>query len=273
MTPTRHRRFAAPALALGVLLAAAPVARAETIAATYTVQAAGLTVMEVTATLDITDRGYTIESRTRMRGVASAFASGQMTTRVEGVWEGNLARPRRYVAEGVWRGENRRTVVEWPNNQPVIRTMIPPNDQERQPVPEADQRNTIDNLSAIAQLIRQVRRYGSCNGAVRVYDGRRLSEMAARSQGRDQFPAARDEWSGIATKCAFEGRFLAGYRKDEDVEAARRPQFGTAWLGEAAPGEPVLPVRIEAASRWFGTITARLASVGPPGQLRPVSGR
>ena len=274
MTPTRIRRSAVPALALafGALLPAAP-ARADAVSATYTVHAAGLTVMELNATLDINDRGYTVEFRTRMRGVASAFSSGQNTTRVEGVWEGNAARPRRYVSEGVWRGETRRTVVEWPNGQPVIRTMVPPNDEERLPVPEAEQRNTIDNLSALAQLIRQVRREGTCNGAVRVYDGRRLSEMAARGQGREQFPPAREEWSGTATRCAFEGRFLAGYRRDEDVEAARRPQFGTAWLGEAEPGQPVLPVRIEAASHWFGTITARLASFGPPGQLRPVASR
>ena len=212
MTPTRHRRSAPAlhALALAALLPAALPARAETVAATYTVQAAGLTVMELNATLDITERGYAVEFRTRMRGVASAFASGQMTTRVEGVWEGEAARPRRYVAEGLWRGETRRTIVEWPNGQPVIRTMIPPNEGERLPVPEAEQRNTIDNLSALAQLVRQVRRSGTCNGAVRVYDGRRLSEMSARGQGREQFPPARDEWSGTASKCAFECRFLCG---------------------------------------------------------------
>jgi hypothetical protein len=203
-----------------------------------------------------------------MRGVVSALASGQSVTRVEGVWEGNAARPRRYVSEGVWRGEPRRIVVEWPGGQPVIRAMVPPVEEEREPVPESARRNTIDNLSAIAQLIRQVRRTGTCNGATRVYDGRRLSEMAAATQGRDRFPPARNEWSGTALKCAFEGRLLAGYRKGEDIEAARRPQTGTAWLAEAGPGLPLIPVRIESATRWMGTLTARLASFGPPGQLQ-----
>ena len=269
MIPARPGR---PALLAVLLLAAALPARAQPVAATYNVVAAGLTVMELNATLDITEAGYAVEFRTRLRGVASAFGGGQLTTRVEGVWVGDAARPRRYVSEGTLRGsETRRTVLEWPGGQPAIRLMVPPNDAEREPVPDADQRNTIDNLSAIAQLVRQVRRSGRCEGAVRVFDGRRLSALSATSQGQERFAPARDEWSGVALKCGFEGRFLAGFRRDEDVEAARRPQVGTAWLGEAAPGQPVMPVRVETVSRWFGTLSARLASAGPPGQLRPVS--
>jgi len=272
MNPARATRPAILAtLAAAALVAFFPApALAQPVAATYTVHAAGLTVMELNAAVDITEAGYSVEFRTRLRGVASAFGSGELVTRVDGVWQGDAARPRRYTSEGSLRGEPRRTVLEWPGGQPAIRVMVPPNEAERLPVPDAEQRNTIDNLSAIAQLIRQVRRTGRCDGGVRVYDGRRLSSMAATTQGRDAFPAARDEWSGVALKCAFEGRFLAGYRRDEDLEVARRPQFGTAWLAEPAPGQPVVPVRVEAASRWFGTLTARLASAGPPGRLRPV---
>ncbi|WP_338661909.1 DUF3108 domain-containing protein [Pararoseomonas sp. SCSIO 73927] len=267
MIPVRPARLALLALPALLALSAVP-AGAQPMAATYTVQAVGMTVMEVDATLDITDAGYTVEFRTRTRGVAAAFSSGSNVTRVEGVWDGDRARPRRYVSEGVWRGENRRTVIEWPGNQPAIRVMVPPNNDEREEVPADAQRNTVDNLSAVAQLVRQVRRSGSCDGSLRAYDGRRLSETAARTRGRESFAPARDEWSGTALRCDFEGRLLAGFRKGEDLEAARRPQTGTAWLGEASPGRPMIPVRIDSVTRWFGTVTARLASSGPPGQAR-----
>ena len=276
MTPARPTRIAitgplaAAAIAIAATIGAAPPARAQPVAATYTVHAAGLTIMELNAVVDITDATYAVEFRTRLRGVATAFGGGELVTRVEGVWQGDAARPRRYASEGSLRGESRRTVLEWPNNQPVIRVMVPPNEAERLPVPDAEQRNTIDNLSALAQLIRQVRRTGRCDGAVRVYDGRRLSSMTASTQGREAFPPSREEWSGNALKCGFEGMFLAGYRRDEDQEVARRPQYGTAWLAESSPGQAVIPVRVEAASRWFGTLSARLASAGPPGRLRPV---
>ena len=81
-----------------------------------------------------------------------------------------------------------------------------------------------------------------------------------------------DAGLAAALRCDFEGRLLAGFRKGEDLEAARRPQTGTAWLGEAAPGRPVIPVRIDSVSRWFGTVTARLASFGPPGQVQARAG-
>jgi len=252
---------AALLLALSVLTPA----RAETIAANYAVQVAGLTVMDLETVLEITDQGYALEFRSRLRGVAAALGGGASTTRVEGVWQGDAARPRRYVSEGTWRGEARRTVVEWPNGQPVVRVMVPPNTEERDPVPEADQRNTVDNLSAIALLVRRVRRNGRCDGTARVYDGRRLSELTARSGGQERFAPARDEWSGVATKCAVEGVYLAGYRRGEDVEAARRPQAGTAWLAGVGPGQPVMPVRVESTNRWFGTAVARLVSYGAPG--------
>ncbi|MBP0493582.1 DUF3108 domain-containing protein [Pararoseomonas indoligenes] len=272
MNPVRPARLALLAVPALLFLTGAPSAQAQPIAATYTVQAVGMTVMEVNATLDITEAGYTVEFRTRTRGVVAAFSGGTLVTRVEGVWEGDRARPRRYVSEGVWRGENRRTVIEWPGNQPAIRAMVPPNDEERETVPEDARRNTVDNLSAIAQLVRQARRTGNCDGSLRAFDGRRLSETTARSRGREQFAPARDEWSGTALRCDFEGRFLAGFRKDEDREAARRPQTGTAWLGEAAPGRPLIPVRIDSVNRWFGTISARLASFGPPGEAQARAG-
>jgi len=268
MTPRRTRRPLFLGLSAGLLaLATGPAARAETVTANYTVTAAGLTVMEINATIDLTDSGYAVEFRSRMRGVASVFAGGQNTTRVEGVWDGANARPRRYVSEGVWRGEPRRTVLEWPGGQPAVRAMVPDNREEREPVPDAQQRGTIDSLSAVAQLIRQVRRGGGCNGTARIYDGRRLSSLTARGAGHEAFAPARGEWSGTALRCDFEGVFLAGFRKGEDVEAARRPQTGTAWLAEPAAGLPPIPVRIDHASRWMGTLTAKL-TLPPAGSQR-----
>jgi hypothetical protein len=254
-------------LAFGVvLLCLAAPARAESIAATYTVHAAGLTVMELHAVLDLTEQGYSVELRTRLRGVASIFGDGQQVTRVSGIWAPAGVQPLRYVADGVWRGEARRTVLEWPGGQPAVRLMVPPNEAEREPVPAMATRGTMDSLSALALLIHQVQRSGTCDARANVYDGRRLSEMSGRTEGLEQFPPSRGEWSGRAVKCRFEGRQTAGFRRDDGGEEARRPQGGIAWVAEVQPGRPPLPVRVEAPSRWFGTVTARLAQFGPPGQ-------
>ncbi|WP_426958737.1 DUF3108 domain-containing protein [Muricoccus radiodurans] len=244
-------------------------AAAEPVTLLYTVQAMGMTVMEVQVAMDLTDAGYGVEFRSRLRGMAVAFGSGQQVTRVTGTWSGDAARPIRYDAEGVWRGEPRRTLVEWPGGQPAIRAMVPPNDAEREEVPEALRRGTVDTLSAVAQLVRQVQRTGRCDSTARIFDGRRLTEMAARTEGQEAISGGRGEWSGQALRCRFDGRLVSGFRRNDNGEEARRPQTGHAWMGAARPGGPVVPVRIESPSRWFGTLTVRLAEVQSP--VRPAA--
>ena len=114
--------------ALTALIAAAPAgARAQPVTATYTVHAAGLTVMEVQTVLDLRDGGYEVEFRTRLVGVATTFGSGGGTTRVSGSWDAAGARPARYRSDGVWRGESRRTLIKYAGQPATIREMVPAN--------------------------------------------------------------------------------------------------------------------------------------------------
>ncbi len=254
------------ALALLPVLAAAP-ALAERVEADYAVTALGMTIMEVRVGYDTTERGYALAFTSRLRGMASAMGDARQETRASGTWSGAGVQPVRYDANGVWRGEPRRTVVEWQGAQPVIRTMVPPNEAEREEVPAARQRGAVDSLSAVARLMRQVGRDGRCDSTGEVFDGRRLTTMTARTVGWEQLPPARGEWSGRALRCQFEGRLVAGFHRDNNGEEARRPTPGTAWFGEVVPGVPPIPVRIESQTRWFGTMTARLVNARlVPGQ-------
>lgn len=250
------------ALALSLLavpLSASPGA-AQRVQAEYVVRALGMTVMEVTITYDTNDQGYAMEFSSRLRNLATVVGDGRQTTRVTGTWTSGGVQPIRYDANGVWRGDPRRTTVDWNGVQPAIRALVPPNEGEREEVTPAQQRGTIDSLSAVALLIRQVGREGRCEASGRIYDGRRLTEMTARTERWEVLPAARGEWSGRALRCAFEGRLVAGFHKDNNGAEARRPTPGTAWLGEAVPGVPPLPVRIEVTTRWVGSMTAHLVS-------------
>ena len=46
-----------------------------------------------------------------------------------------------------------------------------------------------------------------------------------------------------------------------DPADAARPERGTAWIAALAPGMLPVPVRIDAANRWFGSTTIRLVHV------------
>lgn len=259
-------------LCLGLVLSVP--AAAEPLRATYRVTAAGLTVMEVEAVFDLATPGaYRIETRSRLTGFASTFFSGNQVNEVRGTWAGDLVRPTRFAAEGVWRGTERRTVMEYPGGEPVVRALEPPNEGEREAVPPDLTRGTMDSLSALAQLTRTLATTQRCDGAAQVYDGRRRSSFTASTTGWEQLPAWRDAWSGTALRCGFEGRQLAGFLLDDDRPAeSRQPQQGSAWMAVIRPDMPPVPVRIEMPSRWFGKITAYLVRSEAPPSRRASNG-
>ena len=258
------RPVVAPAaLVAAALLAAAP-ARAERVGAEYAVYALGIQIMEVRTVFDTNERGYGLEFSSRLRGPPTVMmGDARQTTQVTGTWTSGGVQPQRYDASGVWRGDPRRTTMDWNGAQPVIRAMVPPNEGEREEVTPAQQRGTIDSLSAIALLVRQVQRDGRCDATGNIYDGRRLTTLTARTERWEMLPPARGEWSGRALRCAFEGRLVAGFHKDNNGPEARRPTQGTAWLAEVVPGAPPIPVRIETQTRWFGTMSAHLVAARP----------
>ena len=60
-----------------------------------------------------------------------------------------------FSGEGIWRGLHRNTLIDYSHGQPRIRSLVPPNETERQAVSAELQANTMDILSALAELMRQ----------------------------------------------------------------------------------------------------------------------
>ncbi len=259
-------------LALAAPLLAAP-ALAEPFRATYAVVAAGMTVMEVEALIDLAaPEAYRIETSLRLTGMARVFASGEQVTSARGTWDGGLARPVRFASDGNWRGEPRRILMEYPGGEPSVRALVPPNDNEREPVPPELQRGTVDSFSALAQLSRTVAATRACDGSAAVFDGRRRSEFSAQTVTWERLPGWRGSWGGEALRCTFEGRVVAGFRlDDEQGQEWRRPQQGTAWMASVRPGTPPIPVRLQVPSRFFGPITIYLMRVAPGSDSTPAS--
>ncbi len=247
-------------LILVLLPFAAP---AQSLRATYEVHAAGMVILEVEARFTLGLDAYDVETRLRTRGLAATFVSGQQVSRVEGGWEGAAARPARYLSEGTWRGNQRRIALDWQENQPRVLDLTPPETTEREPVPPAMVRGTTDVLSAVATLVRRVGAERHCDIGAQVFDGRRVSEYAARSRGWETIPRWRGSWSGAALRCDFEGRQLAGFRRDQDRAEAAETQRGTAWLASPYAGAPAIPVRLDIPTRWFGTATVILLRAEP----------
>ncbi len=265
-------------IGLSCLAAAPRDAAAQTapgqVQARYETYAVGVPVAELRSGFALGARDYRIEIAYETSGLIGALFRGHQTTTVQGLWDGDRPEPVRFIGDGYWRGEWRQTVIDYPHGQPVVRSLIPPNDHdEREPVPPELQTRSIDTLSAVALLMRRVARSGRCEAAATTFDGRRVVDIAARTVGREELePSARSSFAGPALRCDFEGRLLAGFLRDADRAALSRPQHGSAWFAAAVPGEPPIPVRISFETRWFGPATMYLTGAGPEAREAPAGG-
>jgi hypothetical protein len=232
--------------------------------ASYETYAAGLKVADVAAGFSFGAANYRMEFTYRTTGLVGFFFRGHEVDEASGSWRGKAAVPSAYQGQGLWRGHQRGVTLAYRQGRPTVEALMPPNDGEREEVSEALRTDSIDTVSALAQLIHVVATTGRCDTAVRTYDGRRAVEIAARTGGEEVLaPTDRSSFSGTALRCDFAGRLVGGFKLDDNKEHAGRPMHGSAWLAPNGPGGMMVPVRLSFETRWFGDAVMYLTDVGP----------
>jgi hypothetical protein len=274
---TIHTMLRFGAMLLSLLLPCAVFAQASerqgvSFRASYNTYAAGMPVAQVETSLTFSPQTYRVNVGYRTTGMVGLFFRGHQSDLASGSWRGLAAKPSRFVGEGSWRGANRLANIEYEDGRPMIRQLVPPNDGEREPVPDALKINTIDALSALAELIRVVDLTGRCETVARVYDGRRAVEIEAHTAGEETLdPTSRSSFSGNALRCDFSGRMQAGFLFGDDRQRDSKPMHGSAWLAPVAAGLR-LPVRLAFETRWFGDATMYLTEVAPGSDVKMAQG-
>ena len=188
---------------------------------------------------------YRLQLDFRLTGVVGALYHGEGTTVAEGRFDGVRAVPREMVSTGRFGGVAHVMQIDWQDGMPKVLQMVPPTDSDREAVPPQEQAHTMDALSAIGGLLRQVSATGRCESTTRTFDGARLTEYAARTVGLETLPATgRSSFQGEALRCDITGTMIGGFMRDADRQRGGRPKQGSAWFARLQPGQPMLPIRI-----------------------------
>jgi hypothetical protein len=248
---------------------------ADTVSAhlTYAVYAAGFNVLNLDGNVDLGGPYYRVDLSYHTVGVFGALIRSNISSFAQGKWAGNRPLPLRFASWGTVRGEVRRTLIDYEANQPVIRTLQPAQEEDRDPVPPEQQHDTVDTLSAMAMLIRQVAATGTCDGHVNMFDGHRASDITAHTAGQEILPSEfRSSFAGPALRCEFVGRQTGGFKHDVSDEELHKLHYSTAWLARVVPDAPPLPVRIVFEAHFFGHATAYLTGAQPGASPTPTTG-
>lgn len=282
MSRSRTGRFGAGLIGFllpcaGLAQAPAPLAQGPShvvsINASYETYAAGLQVAAVDSGFTIGPKTYDMSLAFHTTGMVGLFLGGHQLDHVSGLFQGRRAIPSRFVGEGQWHGAERVAEIDYQQGKPLIRQLVPPNENEREPVPEPLQANSMDTLSALMELVHTVAETGRCEAAVRTYDGRRAVAIEAHTVGDEMLePSGRSSFAGKALRCDFSGHMLAGFKFDDDRTRDSKPMHGSAWLAPVVSGGPPLPVRMTFETKWFGDATMYLTRTGPGAALRVARG-
>ena len=258
---------------IGLLVPCVALAQTPEFHASYQTYAAGLPVAEVDSGFSFGPRQYRMKLDYRTSGVVAWFIGGHQSDSVIGTWSGAQALPAQFVGKGQWRGEDRVVEIDYTRRKPEIRRLVPLNLENREPVPEALQADSIDGLSAVAELIHTIRDTGHCETTVRTYDGRRAIEIEAHTVGNETLaPTERSSFAGKTLRCDFSGRLIAGFRSGGDRAREGKPMHGSAWLAKIVADAPPVPVRLAFETRWFGDATMYLTGIGPGFDLKVAKG-
>lgn len=268
MAENRHARLSGSAVVVCAALIAMPAVAADPqvtqVELTYDTYAASLEVMEMNVFFGLGPWNYRINVDYHTTGLVGFFYRGHQVNTVRGNFDNGRAEPLAFFGDGMWHGRQRRTLIDYDNGQPDVKILEPPQESEREPVPREMQLHTMDTLSALAQLMRNVEVKHDCNTTAHTYDGRRVLQIVATDGGQETLtPTGRSSFSGPALRCDFIGNELAGFLIGEDNSDNRKPLHGSAWLAIVPPYSTPLPVRIEFQTRWFGEARMYLTSIKP----------
>ncbi|MFN3938454.1 MAG: DUF3108 domain-containing protein [Gemmobacter sp.] len=156
---------------------------------------------------------YAVSGRLESAGLAGMVRRVRFDARAQGRVNGERLLPLRYEENSDTGRRQSEAVMVWRGGVPQVELVRPEREPGANDLDPADQRGTVDPLTALYATLRDVPAERACSSSVQMFDGRRRSALT--------LGAPRQEGDRIA--CTGEYRRIAGFSDKEMAERTRFP--------------------------------------------------
>lgn len=268
------------ALLAAVLLAAPPAvgiaapehAPGRALALGYDVHVGGLRLGRMTLETRLHEGRYGITVGAKAADLLDRLVRWSYIAEAEGrLIDGGGVTPTAFRSERSLRDRRWSVRLDYDAEGRPTHIQVPPASKEDEDaVPPGLRPGTVDLLSAAVAIARTAEANGdTCEARIPVYDGRRRYDVVARPTGsRTLTPGSLGIFGGTAIGCRIEIHPVAGFRvarRNETnfwtIAPDGRPRAFDLWLGRPAPGDPLVPVRMEARELFYTRVVGHLAAI------------
>ncbi|MFZ1660957.1 MAG: DUF3108 domain-containing protein [Paracoccaceae bacterium] len=202
-----------PAIAAGLLMIATPVLADQKNSAIFDVSIRGISAATLSLSGAVEGKSYAATGVLKSSGILGFLKKIRYDASVAGRTTDGRYTPSRYTEKADTGKRKSEAVMAYKSGVPQVKSYNPPRPQRVEEIAPSSQGGTVDPLTALFAVVRDVPAAEACNLKLVLFDGRRRSQVVLGA------PAAK----GDTITCAGEYRRLKGFSADDMAEKSRFP--------------------------------------------------
>lgn len=208
------------------------------------------------------DEAVSVDTEMQTFGLVNFLMSFEMKGHAAARLQDGRMTPVRYSTDSDGNWSKRSTRITWDADGLPSAVVQPPiSEDNRDPVPDALKRDTLDPVTAIVARALRGGDAPPCTGMDAIFDGRRRYNLHYAPVGPAALqPEDRSAYAGPAFECTVRLEPVAGYRHDDDADTrAIEKQLTHLWMVRPPGIDVWVPVRIDSGLS-LGSVTGWISS-------------
>jgi len=248
-------------------------APASTLDLSYDLYAGGISLGRVGMSAHFQGSDYKAVSTVETRGIVNAFWQSKIEAASNGQLASGRVQPALYDSYSQNRNAERRQVtLTFGPEGPKSLFSDPPYPESHYPVPETQQKKTLDPLSAVISLTSAISASDAkpCEAVAPIFDGRRRYDVALSFVKKTNVRMDNGLYSGPALVCQVHYNQIAGYQQTLVQQGKKLPAI-YAWVADVpsktdSAHHYMVPLKVWAETD-FGLVVALASQVKLDGEL------